>query len=220
MHDPLDRLIAAATHRRTKTPSRVEQNLLAQSVGERMREAREMAGFSQIRAAALLGYANSSKLAKIETAAQLTIPLWLLKKAAALYECSVDYLLGNAQSMDAREHPHEVARDAILLMREEWERMRWRDMVVTQSLARRLAACEALISLIDQQADEARAALSRLAELNPQYEDMPGGSRVEASVDRLHASARMARARLLRLKHEARAARGQPPQTEIDLLVV
>ncbi len=74
-----------------KLPSRQEQAVLAKAVGARMREARELAGMSQIYAAKQLGYSNSSKLAKIEGGKDSSqIPMWVIKRSARLYDASID----------------------------------------------------------------------------------------------------------------------------------
>ena len=67
---------------------------IARTVGERMRLAREAAGMSQVEAARRLGYANSSKLSKIEKGRSSEVPLWAIKRAGWLYHVPLDYLLG------------------------------------------------------------------------------------------------------------------------------
>jgi transcriptional regulator with XRE-family HTH domain len=71
------------------------QTEIVKTFGARMVEARELCGYSQKKAAKLLGYRNSSKLAKIEAASDTnSVPLWLIPKAAEVYEVSIDYLFG------------------------------------------------------------------------------------------------------------------------------
>jgi transcriptional regulator with XRE-family HTH domain len=75
--------------------------------GARMRKARELNGFSQLRAARLLGYQNSSKLNRVEFASDTnSIPFWLIPKAAEVYQVSADFLLGLS---DAWECNHTAA---------------------------------------------------------------------------------------------------------------
>ena len=72
---------------------------LVTTFGQRMKAARELCGYSQLKAARLLGYVNSSKLNKVELAADTnSIPFWLIPKAAEIYEVSSDYLLGLSDS--------------------------------------------------------------------------------------------------------------------------
>jgi transcriptional regulator with XRE-family HTH domain len=71
------------------------QTEIVKTFGARMVKARELCGYSQKKAAKLLGYRNSSKLAKIEAASDTnSVPLWLIPKAAEVYEVSIDYLFG------------------------------------------------------------------------------------------------------------------------------
>lgn len=67
---------------------------VARTVGERMRLAREAAGMTQLEAARRLGYANSSKLSKIEKGRSSEVPTWAIKRAGWLYNVSINYLLG------------------------------------------------------------------------------------------------------------------------------
>lgn len=200
-------------------PSRQEQVLLACKVGERLREAREMQGYSQVKAAQLLGYANSTKLAKIEGGRDSSqIPLWVVKRAALLYDVSIDYLLGNTENMEVDERRCHAARDTIILMREEWERHRWRDMLVTREVQERVEAVEELAMLMAQQLHEAQDALSRVEELNPRrWENVKGGARLQSAVERAAATGRTAESKLKRLHREARAAAGGV-QPELELV--
>ena len=113
-------------------PSRQEQAALAKRIGGRLRETRLAAGFSQLNAAKHLGYANSSKLAKIEGGKDSSqIPIWMIKRAALLYNCSADYLVGNTETMEVDDARRATMSEMMTHMREDWERMRERD-VITQ----------------------------------------------------------------------------------------
>ena len=83
------------TERRRRSSTRLEQAAIVKTIGTRMRQAREMCNLSQSAAAKRLGYANSSKLSKVENATDTnSVPLWLILRAAKAYEVSVDYLFG------------------------------------------------------------------------------------------------------------------------------
>lgn len=78
-----------------KKPSstRIEQVAAGETIGARMREARELCNMSQSAAARRLGYSNPSKLSKVEGATDTnSVPLWLIVRAASVYEVSIDYL--------------------------------------------------------------------------------------------------------------------------------
>lgn len=200
-------------------PSRQEQVLLARSVGERLREAREMQGYSQVKAAQLLGYANSTKLAKIEGGRDSSqVPLWVVKHAALLYDVSIDYLLGNTESMEVDEQHSHAARDTIILMRAQWERQHWRDMVVIRAAQERVEVVEAMLMLMAEQVEEAEQALSRVEELNPRrWENVKGGAKLQSAIERAAATGRTAGARLKRIHREAQAAAGGV-QPELELV--
>ena len=200
-------------------PSRQEQVLLARHIGERLREAREMQGYSQIKAAKLLGYANSTKLAKIEGGRDSSqVPAWVLKNAALVYDVSIDFLLGNTESMEVDEQRNHAARDTIILMRAQWEKQHWRDMTVIRSAQERVDSVESTVALMADQLDEAVKALSRLEELNPRrWSEMKGGSRLQCAVERASATARTASDKLKRMRREAQSASGGV-QPELDLV--
>lgn len=200
----------------TGIPSRQDQAVLARKVGERMREARLMVGLSQLTAARQLGYANSSKLAKIEGGKDSSqIPLWVIKRCSCLYDVSVDYLLGNTETMEAEDTRHVALREMSTHMREHWERLRQRDVMVEQALRERVVAIEETIVLLEREAGEASVAMSRCAELNPGWQDMRGGSRLFDAIERTAAAARTSRSKLNRYRREARAAGGAP---QLDLV--
>ncbi|QSB03230.1 helix-turn-helix transcriptional regulator [Methylomonas sp. EFPC1] len=72
-----------------------EKQKIVKTFGQRMIIAREMCGLSGLEAAELLGYANSSKLSKIEHASDPeTIPAFLPYKASIVYNVSLDFLFG------------------------------------------------------------------------------------------------------------------------------
>lgn len=200
-----------------RRPSREEQLRLAQKVGERLRESREFSGYSQNRAAVLLGYSNSSRLAKIEQGYSTQIPLWVMKKAAQVYQVSLDYLLGNSECMEPEDRAQYLLRDTIALMREDWERQRWRDMLVTGNLARRVGYIESQVVALEREARTAAAALEAFAAINPGWEDMRGGAPLAASIARTNCHARTAVSRLLQYRQEARMARGSVEQMPLDV---
>lgn len=207
-----------------RVPSVGEQVALAQGIGARLREAREIAGMSQTRAAFLLGYSNSSKLAKVEAGMEgaqspiRTIPLWLLRKASMIYQVSLDYLFGITETMESDEPRHDAQRELIILMREEWERQRWRDMLVTRAIQERVTALDDALRLLAEQAEQAEQAMERARDLaGEDWQDLPGGARLERTVASVAASARTATEKLYRLRRESRDCTGGA-QMELDLI--
>lgn len=72
-----------------------DQTALIKIIGARFKAARELCNLSQKEAARRMGYCNSTKLSKVERAADTkSVPLWLILRASQVYEVSVDYLFG------------------------------------------------------------------------------------------------------------------------------
>lgn len=115
---------------------RLDQAALIKTMGQRLRDAREMAGMSQMEAARRLGYANSSKLAKIEYASDtMSIPLVTLFRASRLYDCSVDWLFGASDDVEP-----SVAREVNAWLMHQWEIARLRDISALHRLQSRIKA--------------------------------------------------------------------------------
>lgn len=202
-----------------RVPTRADQVLLAQQIGERMLEAREMQGYSQIRAGQLFGYSNGSKLAKIEGGRESSqVPAWVLKRAGQVYDVSVDYLLGNTERMEVDEQRSQAARDMIILMRDQWEQQQWRDTLIIRSALDRVTAMEEDIQLLSSQLNEAVMALSRIEKLNPEHwDEIRGGSRLQSVMKRAAATVRATEGKLKRMRQEAKAAAGGV-RPELDLV--
>lgn len=200
-------------------PNRQEQSMLARNVGARLKEAREMVGLSQLNAAKHIGYGNSTKLSKIETGKHSSqIPIWVLKRAAQVYDVSLDYLLGVTETMEREDVRHTALREMMVHMRQDWERMRSRDVLVQANMLERLKGIEQSTALIDCEAEKAEQAMLRLVELNPElWEDLKGGHKALNSIQMTAAAARTARRKMQKFRNENRASGGEP---QFDLVFV
>ena len=205
--------------RAQKVPTRTEQAELAHAVGIRLKEAREMACLSQQQAARMLGYSNSTKLSKIESGRHSSqIPLWVLKRAAELYDVSLDYLTGITETMERDEDRQAINREMMIHMREAWETMRMRDVAVQGAMLERVKSLEDGLALVDQDCQEALESLQRIIELNKRaWLDMRGGARHESVVERAAESSRKARARIKRFRNENKMSGGCP---QLDLVFI
>ncbi|MBL1266141.1 helix-turn-helix domain-containing protein, partial [Methylomicrobium sp. RS1] len=111
----------------SKTAKQAE---IVKTFGARMVQARELCGFSQKKAAKLLGYGNSSKLAKIEGATDTnSVPLWLIPKAAEVYEVSIDYLFGVSECW--QREPIAAQEQHV----EKWLEIHWKQVQAVQDQA-------------------------------------------------------------------------------------
>lgn len=165
------------------SPNGRDQAAIVKTIGERMRQARELCNLSQVEAARQLGYSNPSKLSKVEAATDTnSVPLWLIVRAAAMYQVSVDYLFGLSEDF-------EVSPRATL----ERTTARW---VFAQVTAQERLILDALHAVNDQiervvavfpkmhaQALGTARALARFRELNPGFDDARAGSTLLAAVE-------------------------------------
>lgn len=195
----------------SRVPSRAEQQEVARQIGRRLVVARELAGYSQAKAAEILGYENSSKLAKIESGDySLGVPIWTLRRAAILYDVSLDYILGVSGESEIGEHRQHAARDLMALMRDQYERQRHVDIQVMVSLLQRVQECERAVVAITRQSREVREAMERLAELNEAWPDLRGGAKLARAVSLMEQAAGGLAARLVALHKQSEKARGKP----------
>ncbi len=192
-------------------PTSTERAGIAKSIGQRLKDARELADFSQIEAARLLGYKNSSKLAKIEGATgPRSVPHWVIKRAAELYDVSIDYLYGISDDWELSARAC-MERDVSKWVFNVWEAARRRDMEVMRRLQNRVDFIRDSIGLMGASSDELRSALERFIELNPEFEDeMRGGSRLVAAVKKVEDVTGNAKCKLKKLKEECRAVESSP----------
>lgn len=185
--------------------SKQDQRALVKTIGGRMREARELSGLSQQEAAKELGYANSSKLAKIEGATDTdSVPLLTILRAAKLYQVSIDFLFGVS---DDWERDPRLAR--------EREIGTWLRDAMQKTTAAQIAHLMRLQSMIESSEtatievltsmEEASKAMNRFRDMNPCYEDLIGGARLEASITRANELAQRAKAQINRVRGTLRA---------------
>ena len=185
----------------TATPGarlRLRQLDLVKTVGARLKASRELNNLSLSEAARRLGYSNSSKLSKVENATDTnSVPLWLIRDAARIYDVSVDYLFGLTRDWETG-----VPRGVTGWLMDEWEHQRRRDASALAALAGRVDACATMIPALAADAVAVRVALDRLAELNPEaWPEIRGAGRLFTAIEHLdqNTAAAVAAERRLRL---------------------
>lgn len=205
---------ARAARGSTEDPDSLQDRMtLVRTIGSRMREARELAGLSQQEAAMLMEYKNSSKLAKIELASDTTsVPLGAILKASRIFEVSIDFIFGET---DDWERDPRIARErAVGKWLFDWlEKTRTRDAAAFTELARRVETATAQISRLADGAEQSRMAFDRFRDMNPMFEDLIGGARLEACIARLEEDGRKARAALRRLHLDLQVERADAPES-------
>lgn len=181
-----------------------EQAAAVRIIGERLRQARELCNMSQIVAAKRFGYANSSKLSKIEAATDTnSVPLWLIVRASKLYDVSIDYLFGLTDDFEVG-----LRRGVQTWLIGELEKKRIRDMAELEKLHRRVAAVSSILPAIAEESERTAEAIQRFAEINAGFDDMRGGARIAAAAESLNRHARDANAAIQRFHIEIRADKG------------
>lgn len=158
----------------SKTELRFENVEVVRTFGQRMKEARELNKLNQVEAARLLGYANSSKLAKVELASDTnSVPFWLIPKAAKLYDVSIDFLFGIS---DDWEHDPEVSQQRQIgqWLFERAERSRAAELNAMRVLFNKLVVVQKAVSLHLKRSKELKQLVDRIAEINQPTEESAG----------------------------------------------
>jgi transcriptional regulator with XRE-family HTH domain len=155
-----------------------KQAEIVKTFGARMVQARELCGFSQKKAAKLLGYGNSSKLAKIEGATDTnSVPLWLIPKAAEVYQVSIDFLFGVSECW--QREPIAAQEQQV----GQWLEARWQEVRDAQDCAFK-ALHDKQTELSDsiertlRRSKENLECLDHVRKHNKAFDDLRGGAKL------------------------------------------
>lgn len=197
--------------------TRMEQAAAVKAIGARMRQARELCNLSQSAAAKRLGYSNSSKLSKVEGATDTnSVPLWLIVRAAKVYEVSIDFLFGVTDDWEVGARM-SIERETSAWLFDTWEKARQRDMETLKRLHDRVQTLTDAVAVMLAASEDASVALARFAELNPAFEEMRAGSRLVSAVERASDSAKAAKTKMERFRMECAVAAPQTHQLSLAL---
>ena len=203
--------------RKSAPNTRMEQAAAVRTIGARMRQARELCNLSQSAAAKRLGYSNSSKLSKVEGATDTnSVPLWLITRAAKVYDVSVDFLFGVNDDWETGARMTQE-REVSAWLWEAMEKARLRDVATLKKLHDKLEAMGGATAMMLETTGDASAALNRFIELNPEFEDMPGGARLMSSVGRANGAAKGVKVKLERFRMECKMAASDTLQQSLPL---
>lgn len=169
-----------------EVPKANSRAALAKNIGIRLRASRESIGMAQGEAARRLGYANQTKLAKIEGGTDTnSVPHWMVLRAARLYDVSIDYIYGESDDWELSARALQE-RDMAKWMMEAWEAGRQRDLEVLRKLKLRMNAITESVTGLFSASQDVQDAMRRFVELNSAtFDDMRGGNRLLTAVDRL-----------------------------------
>jgi transcriptional regulator with XRE-family HTH domain len=163
---------------RTHSEKRDDQAYIVKTFGDRMIQARELCGISQQRAAELLGYANSSKLAKIEAASDTnSVPLWLIPKAAEIYGVSVDYLFGVSDDWE-RDPIKSQERQIGQWLEDRWQQVRDAQDHAFKALHAKQTELSEAIARTKRRAKENLEQVERVRQNNRAFDDLRGGAKL------------------------------------------
>ena len=207
-----------ATEKKTMSlTTRQEQAAAVKTIGARMRQARELCNLSQSAAAKRLGYSNSSKLSKVEGATDTnSVPLWLILRAAKVYEVSIDFLFGATDDWEVGARMTQE-REVSAWLFDTFDKLRQRDMETLKRLHDRVQTLTDAVAVMLAASEDASVALARFAELNPDFEDMPGGARLLSAVGRASGAAKGAKAKMARFRVECSLAAADTHQLSLAL---
>jgi transcriptional regulator with XRE-family HTH domain len=176
-------------------PGKHEQAAIVRTIGERMRQARELCNLSQSEAARRLGYAKSSKLSKIEAASDTnSVPLWAILAGARVYEVSVDFLFGITDDWEIG-----TPRGTQAWMLDRWQEARERDLRTLDKLNTRVTAVAEGVAAMVSASRRMGDAVSGFRARNGEFDDMPASAPVVHRLARLEAVAREAEVKLHKL---------------------
>lgn len=164
---------------------KAEQLALVRVIGDRLRQARELCNLSQSVAAKRLGYSNSSKLSKVEGATDTnSVPLWLILRAAKVYEVSIDFLFGLTDEWET-----DVPRGTQEWLLNVWQKLRERDMAALDHLHREVMAVSQHTAALVAGVREAAEGLSTYRARNPGFDETPASATLAGRLERLQADA-------------------------------
>lgn len=191
-----------------------EQAALVRTIGARMREARDLCNMSQIVAAEELGYANSSKLAKIEGATDTnSVPMYIVLRAAKLYDVSTDFLFGLTDDWE-REGGMFEGRETfgyIMACRAE---DRKRDDELFGRLANQIRAVSGIVTDMGPIFDLLERGVGK-AKNDPSFDEVSGGAAILSASDRLIGSFKGAMVAFRKLKLDLAGYKEGPPLSTI-----
>jgi len=189
-----------------------QQDHLVCVIGKRLRQGREMCNLSLTNAAKRLGYANPSKLSKVERAYDThSVPLWLIERAAKLYDVSIDFLFGCSDDFETSSRMY-IERETAQWMFQAWETARKRDMQIVHGLINRIENIGQATVQLHASGGQLQTAMQRFIELNPEFENMRGGARMLAAVNTIHDQTHTTCNQLSRFKLQCNVASKTCPQ--------
>lgn len=169
-----------------RPPNRQQLTAYNKSVGKRIREARRLAGLSRAELVARTGIPDQwMKRLEAGVDAGKGAPGWAIHRIARQCGVKGDFLLGLTEESEP-DSSGPTWKEMAWLSNHSAAREREQHALDTAELRMRLSEFRELAANVDAAAQAVQATLERVAELNPEWEDMRAGARLAASVEALH----------------------------------
>jgi len=185
------------------------------TIGQRMIEARELTGWSQTKAAQMLGVPLKVLIRHERSNDRLIVSLTLIQRAAKLYEVSLDFLFGESDDWDTGARMTQERAVSRWLFR-EFDAGRCEQMEELRRIHNRIELLGGVVRRIAEHSELVSSAFIRFRELNPEFEDARGGANVAGSIELLSASSNAARLTLKRF-HMQLAGQAVEPQGDDEV---
>ena len=148
-------------------------------VGERVIEARRLAGIKQVALADKLGI-TSGHLTKLENG-QDSLKAWQIRRIATICKVTTDFLLGHSEESELGERSDTV-RELLIQMGIASEEVRAKDVVENIRIQYALASIKALFDQHASVVQELEDAMERVEAAN-EWANMRGGLRLASAVE-------------------------------------
>lgn len=196
-----------ATGEITETGHPMVRAAIVKILGKRLIEARELCGWSQTEAAKLFDIPVAKLREHEYPDERCLMSLTVLIRASEIYDVSMDFLFGETEEWEKGTRAHQE-RDVSKWLFRQWESGRREEMAELVRVNNRLELLGKITAEMVVAAEEMAAAMSRFAELNPEFEDARAGGKLLRCVENQVEKARSARLgyQRLRLKISGEAA--------------
>ncbi len=176
----------AATGQQAKMTREKQNRLLRQVVAKQFVTAREINGWQQSEAAAMMGYKNSTQLSLIEQGKRLPPPHVMLQ-ASTVYSVSMDFLYGQSDDPDR----DTKSADRAALMRHMEDILKANAEAVSKAMILQLSqggSPRLVLQGLHSASTEFLTSVRRFQALNSKFDNMRGGSPVLAAASKLEAA--------------------------------
>jgi DNA-binding XRE family transcriptional regulator len=164
-------------------PNDKRENETIRVLSAKMRESRELCGFTQKVAAELLGVAVSDLFA-MELGSNIgSIPSWIIKRAAETYRVPTDFLFGLIDNWDVDDPEVRGERDFLSSM--QHLHIEHYSKVISEQIRQdnRLKALNTAVAAFGMAVQHIGEVFGRFRELNPHFDDMLGGASVVHQIE-------------------------------------